>query len=101
MAEIRHTFGYARIRRKYTITDEIVEALVALLENDAVMLQGGVAIENVIPADPSDEAILSCAVNGHADLIVSGDRHLLDLIEFRGIPIVTVRTFLERLEPGF
>jgi len=98
VAEIRHTFRYERIRRKYAITDEIVDALVVLLENDAVMLHGGVAIENVIPTDPSDEEILACAVNGRADLIVSGDRHLLDLVEFRGIPIVTVRTFLERLD---
>ena len=98
LSEIRNTLGYQRIRRKYAITDEIVEALIVLLDNDAVMVLGDAVIENVIPADRSDEAILACAVDGLADLIVSGDRHLLDLGEFRGIPISTVRAFLGRLD---
>jgi putative PIN family toxin of toxin-antitoxin system len=98
LSEIRNTLGYARIRRKYAISDEIVETLIELLDNDAVMVLGDAVIQNVIPADPSDEAILACAVDGQADLIVSGDRHLLDLVAFRGIPIITVRTFLEQLD---
>ena len=64
----------------------------------AIIVEGGTDVAGTIPDDPDDEAILACAVDGLADLIVSGDRHLLDLIEFRGIPIVTVRTFLERLD---
>ncbi len=31
-------------------------------------------------------------------MIVSGDRHLLDLGEFRGIPVMTVATFLKRFQ---
>jgi predicted nucleic acid-binding protein len=41
--------------------------------------------------------VLACALDGQADLIVSGDRHLLDLGEYQGIPILTAREFLERL----
>ena len=51
-----------------------------------------------IPADPVDEMVLACAVEGQADLIVSGDRHLLDLGEYQGIPIVTAREFLGWLQ---
>ncbi len=39
--------------------------------------------------DPADDAVLACALGAKADLIVSGDRHLLDLKEYRGIRIVT------------
>jgi len=39
-------------------------------------------------ADPDDNRILECAVDGKADLIVSNDRHLLDLKEYARIPIV-------------
>lgn len=47
--------------------------------------------------DLSDNRFLECALAGHADCIVSGDRHLLDLKSFRRIPILTARTFLEKL----
>jgi predicted nucleic acid-binding protein len=40
---------------------------------------------------------LACAIDAQADLIVSGDRHLLDLGAYRSIPILTARAFLERL----
>ena len=42
----------------------------------------------VIKADPDDDKFLECAVEGSADLIVSGDRHLTRLKSFRGIGIV-------------
>jgi putative PIN family toxin of toxin-antitoxin system len=44
--------------------------------------------------DDADNRILECAVEGHADRIVSGDRHLLSLREFRGIRIVRAADFL-------
>lgn len=42
----------------------------------------------VVVADPEDNKFLECAVTAEAELIVSGDRHLLGLGEFRGIVIV-------------
>jgi predicted nucleic acid-binding protein len=36
-------------------------------------------------------------VNGHADLIVSGDNDLLALNPFRGIPIVAPANFVQQL----
>jgi len=39
---------------------------------------------------------LELAVNGHADLIVSGDADLLTLNPFRDIPILTPATFMQR-----
>ena len=49
---------------------------------------------NVIDADPSDDRILECAVAADAEVIVSGDKHLLSLGSFRGIPIQPVGDFL-------
>jgi predicted nucleic acid-binding protein len=39
-------------------------------------------LPNAIPGDPADNHIFACAVEGHADLIVSGDRDLLRLGEY-------------------
>ena len=47
-----------------------------------------------IPDDPKDDKFLEAALAGRADAIVSGDGHLLDLKEFRSIPIVTARDFM-------
>lgn len=42
---------------------------------------------HVVEPDPSDDRVLEAAVAGLADAIASGDRHLLDLKEYRGIRI--------------
>ncbi|HEX7576142.1 MAG TPA: PIN domain-containing protein [Candidatus Methanoperedens sp.] len=52
---------------------------------------------NVIVKDPADDRILECAVEGEVDYLVSGNKHLLDLKEFRRIKIVTARQILEIL----
>lgn len=44
--------------------------------------------------DPKDDKFLELAVNGQADLIVSGDADLLALDPFRGIPIVAPAVFV-------
>jgi putative PIN family toxin of toxin-antitoxin system len=45
--------------------------------------------------DDPDNRILECAVAGHADLIVTGDRELLDLKQFEGIRVVSLRSYLD------
>jgi len=53
-------------------------------------------IERIVACrDPTDDKFLELAVNGHADLIVSGDGDLLALNPFREIPIVTPAVFVQ------
>lgn len=47
--------------------------------------------------DPDDDHVLACALAAHADLIVSGDSHLLELKGYQGIPIVSAAEALKRL----
>jgi uncharacterized protein len=49
---------------------------------------------NRLTADPDDNRVLEAAVEGQADYIVTGDRHILDLETHGGIEIVTPRRFL-------
>ena len=98
IAEIRSTLSYPRIRRKYPLTDDDVERLVTLLEQDALVVPDELDVTGAIPADSTDDMVLACAVEGQADLIVSGDHHLLSVGQYQGIPIVTAREFLERLQ---
>ena len=45
--------------------------------------------------DPKDDQILDVALNGRADVIVTGDEDLLALHPWRGIAIVTPREYLD------
>ena len=44
--------------------------------------------------DEPDNRILECAVAGHAEAIVTGDQALLELREFHGVRIVSLREYL-------
>lgn len=46
--------------------------------------------------DPTDDKFLELAVNGRADLILTGDADLLALDPFRGIPIIAPAAFVQR-----
>ena len=48
----------------------------------------------VIERDPDDDAVLACAIAAQAEVIISGDRHLLDLGRFQAIRIVNSSEFL-------
>lgn len=56
---------------------------------EAVDLVTPLATPAVIMADPDDDHAIAAAVAAEADLIVSGDRHLLDIVGHQGIRIVT------------
>lgn len=57
----------------------------------------GATVPPAIIDDPDDDAVLACAVGAKADLVVSGDPHLLKLEHYQGISIVTPADAVERL----
>ena len=52
----------------------------------------------IIKDDPPDNRIIECALEGKADFIISGDHHLLDLKQYKGIKIITPSDFLKNFE---
>ncbi len=98
IAEVVEVLESPRISKKYLIRHQDVENLVDVLKTDAVLVPGEAGVKGSVPRDPRDEMFLACAIDANADCIVSGDRHLLDLQTFRGIPILTVNEFAEELE---
>jgi len=98
VAEIRAVLRYPRIHRKYPLTDAEIDQVISLIEHDALLVPGSADVAGSVPADPKDEMFLACALEGQADVIVSGDHHLLDLGVFRDIPIINPRQFLDQLK---
>jgi len=55
----------------------------------------------LVSDDPSDDKVLACAKAARADLIVSGDAHLLALGRWAGIRIVSPREAIDIMDgPG-
>jgi len=50
-----------------------------------------------IVRDPDDDHVLACALAAKAEIIVSGDKDLLDLREYQGIPILTTADALQHI----
>ena len=96
VAEIVRVLRRPYFREKHRITDEKIQALIELLCRYAEWVPGETRID-AIPDDPSDNKVLACAVEGEADYIVSGDRHLLKLRSYQGIPILRAAQLWERL----
>jgi putative PIN family toxin of toxin-antitoxin system len=78
------------VLRRPRIADDVIPHYAGRLRQifDAAEL---VTITETVTAcrDPKDDKFLELAVNGCADVIVSGDTDLLILDTFRGIPIIT------------
>jgi uncharacterized protein len=99
IAEVNAVLQYPHLRKKYHLSDEEINLTITLLEQDALRVAGDADVAGSVPADPKDEMFLACALGGQADVIVTGDHHLLDLGVFRNIPIISARHFLDQLKP--
>lgn len=51
-----------------------------------------------IATHTEDDFVIATAVSGNADFLVTGDRQLLKLQEFRSVIIVTAARFVEIVE---
>jgi putative PIN family toxin of toxin-antitoxin system len=69
--------------------------LLELLVVEAEMCQAAPLLE-AVSTDPDDDKFIACALSSGSKLIVSGDKHLLDVNGYRGIEILKPRPFLER-----
>ena len=52
----------------------------------------------IIQEDPADDMFIRCALSGKADIIISGDSHLLSLKSYQKVKILTPFQVLKELE---
>ncbi len=84
-----------RIRDKYHINDEAVEALLAVMALRGQLVVPDRAIR--ICRDPNDDMLIEAALAGTARYVVTGDKDLLVLKSFETVRFVTPRIFLQHL----
>lgn len=88
----REKFARRLTQRGFSASD-VFEGYAAL-----VVIVTPALIAPTIARDPADDQVLAAALAAHADLIVSGDAHLLDLKAFHNIEIVTAARAIGRLD---
>jgi putative PIN family toxin of toxin-antitoxin system len=91
VAEVSRVLRYPRIRERYGVTEEDALAVADSLIVDAEVVAGLYEVQR--SADPDDDMFLACALEGRAEYVVSGDRHLLEIGSYHGVVIVTPRQF--------
>ena len=64
---------------------------------NCILVPKSTAVVEVVSADPPNEMFLAAALDINADVIVSGDKDLLEIESFRGIAIIFPRQFLDRI----
>jgi putative PIN family toxin of toxin-antitoxin system len=86
------------LQDKFGWVPERVEMAAAELESFTERVRPTQRLQ-VVGADPDDDRIVECAMASRSSVIVSGDKHLLSLGQYEGIPVMRVGDFLDRPRP--
>jgi len=92
LAELLNVLSRPKIARRFAITDQQALTFVQVLRDIAVITLGELTVE-AVPRDSKDNMVVACALEGKAGYIVSGDTHLKELKEYRGIRIISPAEF--------
>jgi len=87
IAEVMRVLRYPRICDRYNLTEDDVATVVDSLRTDAEMVAGLYKVRRSV--EPADDMFLACALEGRAEYVISGDRHLLEIGSYHGALIVT------------
>lgn len=83
------------LARKFSKDAEELSRVAIFLSNLGEVVRPKTKLK-VLEDDP-DNRVLECAIAGKADVIVTGDKAMLTLLEYQGIRIVSLRQFVEYL----
>jgi putative PIN family toxin of toxin-antitoxin system len=87
------------LEQKMRMPAETIAEAEALLRREAAVPSAAADVALSI-RDPDDVAVLGEAIEGEADVLVTGDRDLLDVAGVSPVEIVSPRGFWEKLQRG-
>ncbi len=80
------------LARKFDRNSEALAHTAVFLSEIAEMVTPSIKVK--VLKDAADNRILECAVSGRADLIVTGDKEILRLKQYKGIKILSLKRYL-------
>lgn len=96
--ELIEKLSLSRIRMKYHVETEQIEALLGIVALRGEMVTPRRRIK--VCRDPDDDMFIEVALEGNAGFVVTGDNDLLSLKAYEAVRFVTPRDFLDRLNRG-
>ena len=96
ITELRGILARGKFEKQFSRVGFTPEDLVEELLGFAIIVDA-VHLPLPISRDPDDDAVIACAVFAECELIVSGDKDLLDLRQYDSIRILTAAEFLREL----
>ena len=81
------------LARKFSRNQEELARVAVFLSSVATIVRPRLKL--AVVRDEPDNRVLECALAGRAGAIVTGDRALLALGDFRGVRLLTLRSYLE------
>ena len=97
LSEYERVLHYPHIQRYSKMTGAEIDETLGDIQLYGILVYAP-ELSLAVSADPDDDKFLACAIAGKADIIVSGDNHLLTLGSHAGIPILTPAAFLALLD---
>ena len=85
------------LKSKFGMTRELIDDFLWLLQQDTIQVEP-ISLPEVELQDKDDLAILGAAIEGGAEVLVTGDKELLALGRVGSIEILSPRQFWERLK---
>ena len=82
------------LKVKFKWTDNQIKETEQFLSDITEKVDSSSITIDVIKDDPTDNQVLETAKSGKADIIISGDSHLLKLKKYKSIKIISPRDFL-------
>ncbi|NCO37031.1 MAG: putative toxin-antitoxin system toxin component, PIN family [Armatimonadetes bacterium CG2_30_59_28] len=96
LEELSQVLRRPHIVSRYGITETEAEEFIQGLRDFALVAPGKLSLD-VVVSDPKDNHVLAAAVETQCDFLVTGDKHLLTLVLFESLRIVTPRDLLYNL----
>jgi putative PIN family toxin of toxin-antitoxin system len=84
------------LHTKFSVPDSLISEYLELIRQDAILAEAEEAPDIQIK-DVDDIEIIGAAISGKADVMVTGDREVLDIKPMRKLRIVSPRAFWEEL----
>jgi hypothetical protein len=99
LEEWARVFNYPKLQRLHGLSLQEQKRHLDNLATLCVLVTPSRHVD-VVQNDPSDTMYLECALEGRADAIITGDKHLLTLKEYASIPILRPDQWLHSRRTG-
>ncbi|MDP9309312.1 MAG: putative toxin-antitoxin system toxin component, PIN family [Chloroflexota bacterium] len=95
--EYKRALGYEKIRKVHSMSNEDIEEAIDELKEIAIVVEPKEKLL-IVQGDPDDNKFFECALAGDADVIVSGDKKVLDVGVYKSVYVLPPAQFARMIK---